>query len=114
MVRSDYGLVLACACATAAPVVVLVDGVDPLLRLLIALPMVVIVPGYALMAATLPGPSLSGVERLVLSIGTSMAMTVLGGLFLNVTPWGLQPVTWVCLLSGLTMAAAAAAIKRRR
>jgi hypothetical protein len=107
-------LLLACGMAVAAAVVVLADVTNPALRLIVALPLVVVIPGYALMAATCPGPSVSGAERLALSIGTSLTMAVLGGLLLNWTPWGLQPSSWVILLSTLTLVAAAYAVVQRR
>jgi hypothetical protein len=53
-------LALACIAAVLMLVAVLVDGVSPVLRLLLALPMIAVVPGYALMAATCPSLSVAG------------------------------------------------------
>ena len=107
-------LALCCLVAVLAPLAVLIEGIDPMARLLLGLPLVVLVPGYAIIAATCPGPSVSGAERLALSLGVSLAVTVLGSLFLNLTPWGLQPVSWATLLSLLTLTASAIAIVGRR
>jgi hypothetical protein len=108
------GLGLACAVAAAGPVLLLVDGIHPLLRVLLALLLVVLAPGYSVMLAACPGPSIAGTERLVLSVGVSMALAVLGGLLLNWTPWGLRPESWVVLLSGVTLVAAVVAFARLR
>jgi uncharacterized membrane protein len=43
-----------------------------------------------------------------------MVIAILGGLLLNLTPWGLQRESWGVLLSGVTLAAAATAMIRRR
>src|SRR3954451_13240060 len=108
------GLGFACAVAAAGPVLLLVDGIHPLLRLVLALLLVVLAPGYSVMLAACPGPSIAGTERLVLSVGVSMALAVLGGLLLNWTPWGLRPESWVVLLSGVTLVAAVVAVARQR
>jgi uncharacterized membrane protein len=106
----DSGLVLACAVAIIAPLVVLLGVTEPALRLAVGFPLVVLVPGYALMAATCPGPSVWGAERLALSIGTSLTVAVLTGLMLHWTPWGLQPVSWSVALGGVTLVAAACTV----
>lgn len=108
------GLGFACAVAAAGPVLVLVDGINPLLRVVLGLLLVALAPGYTVMLAACPGPAIAGTERLVLSVGVSMTLSVLGGLFLNWTPWGLQPESWVVLLSGVTLVAAAVALARQR
>jgi len=75
---------------------------NPVTGLLIGLPLVLIVPGYALMS-TFAGPSLGVIERLVFTVGFSLTLTILGGLALNLTPWGLQTVTWAVFLGGATL-----------
>jgi uncharacterized membrane protein len=44
-------------------------------------------------------------ERLLFSIGTSLALAVLWGLLLNWTPWGFQVGAWLVLLCGTTLLA---------
>jgi hypothetical protein len=107
-------LMLVSLVALIAALATLTDVVPPLLRLLLAVPLVVIIPGYALVAASCSEASISGAERLALSIGTSLALAVLGGLLLNWTPWGLQPASWGGLLSTFTIVAAAIALARER
>lgn len=62
-----------------------------LLRVVFALPMILFIPGYVLIAALFPGKEeLDGIERLALSFGLSIAVVPLIGLVLNYTPWGIR------------------------
>jgi uncharacterized membrane protein len=83
-------------------------------RALLALPLVIALPGYALLEASFPRRAFGLVERWTLTIGLSVAMTVLGGLVLNLTPWGLRTGTWALLLGGITLGACGVAFMRRR
>jgi uncharacterized membrane protein len=61
------------------------------LRIIIGLPVVLFFPGYTLIAALFPRKgSLSGIERLALSFGLSIAVVPLIGLVLNYLPWGIR------------------------
>lgn len=61
------------------------------LRVVFALPVVLFIPGYVLIAALFPGKAdLDGIERLALSFGLSIAIVPLIGLVLNYTPWGIR------------------------
>jgi len=61
------------------------------LRVLFALPMILFIPGYVLIAALFPDKEdLDGIERLALSFGLSIAIVPLIGLVLNYTPWGIR------------------------
>ena len=71
----------------------------------LALLLVFILPGYALTLALLPKIELGMVERLLLALGASLAITILGGLVLNLTPWHLQPRLWIVLLTATTLLA---------
>jgi len=83
------------------------------LRVLLGLPFVLFAPGYALQAALDPTRRLGGTERLVLSLGISLAVLVPGGLLLNGAPGGLGRPTWTVLLTVVTCAACAVAWRRR-
>ncbi len=79
-------------------------------RVILALPMVLFFPGYALIAALFPGNrEIDGLERTALSFGLSIAVVPLIGLVLNYTPFGirLDPVVTSLALFTLCMAAAA-------
>lgn len=85
----------------------------PALRVVLALPLVLILPGYAI-TATFPRQLGTIPERLLFSVALSLAAAIIGGLVLNWTPWGLQANTWVVWLGGITLAASAIAIAHRR
>lgn len=91
----------------------------PLLRPIVGLAFVMFVPGYALLAMLFPRhshglrqthsdtihrrwPGLTGIERLVLSMATSIAIVVLVGLFLGATRWGISSITLYVVLSAIT------------
>ena len=61
------------------------------LRLILALPLILFIPGYVLMAALFPdSTNIDTIERIVFSIGTSIVITPLIGLCLNFTSWGIR------------------------
>lgn len=83
-----------------------------LLRELVILPLVLWLPGYAMALALFPYRDLGLAETVVLSMGISLAVAALGGLALNVSPWGLQAGTWAAFLGGLTLGSCAVAARR--
>jgi uncharacterized membrane protein len=73
------------------------------IRSVLGLPMVLFLPGYALIAALFPGKDdLDGIERLALSLGLSIAVVPLIGLGLNYTPWGIRLIPILVSLSVFT------------
>jgi uncharacterized membrane protein len=61
------------------------------LRIILGLPVVLFIPGYILLSALFPNRgSLSGIERITFSIGLSIAITIIIGVILNFTPWGIS------------------------
>jgi len=86
-----------------------------ILRIILGLPFVLFFPGYTLMASLFPRrESVSGIERVALSFGMSIAVVPLIGLILNYTPWGirLESVLWL-IASFIFITAAIAWFKRR-
>lgn len=105
------------------------------LRVALGLPFALFVPGYAFVAALFPeakpaaddgvgddaagsaGPvresGVDGLERVALSVGTSVALVSLVGLVLNFTPWGLRLTSVLVTLGGFTLAAAYVGARRR-
>src|SRR5271157_5961930 len=67
----------------------------------IGLLMVLFIPGYVLMAALLP--QTDDVATLLLSLVLSLSLDILGALLLNITPWGLQPISWSIFLGVLIL-----------
>jgi uncharacterized membrane protein len=74
------------------------------LRVLFALPSILFIPGYALIAALFPKrDDLDAIERVALSFGLSIAVVPLVGLALNYTPWGIRLEPVVTSLVALTL-----------
>ncbi|GFO96776.1 hypothetical protein ig2599ANME_0966, partial [groundwater metagenome] len=70
------------------------------LRIILALPLLLFLPGYLFIAAMFPRRGeLTPIERFTLSIGISIAITVFDGFALNYTPWGFRPNSIVLSLS---------------
>ncbi len=63
------------------------------LRAVLVLPFVLFLPGFALTVILFEREYLGIPERLLLSVGLSVALIALVGLLLNWTPWGLQATT---------------------
>jgi uncharacterized membrane protein len=109
------------------------------LRVVLGLPFVLFVPGYAFVAALFPEASttpaaaaqrdaakpvsdepgdaddggIDGIERVALSFGLSIAIVPLIGLVLNFTPWGIRLVPIVVALNGFIIVATVVAARRR-
>jgi uncharacterized membrane protein len=61
------------------------------LRVVLALPLMLFIPGYCVIAAFFPRyGDIDLIERCVLSFGSSMVIVPLIGLGLNFTPWGIH------------------------
>lgn len=114
MRRRSYDLALVVAVAAVAVILTALESSDVALRVIPALVLVLVAPGYALREALFPRPDADGPERILLTLGLSVAAAALGGLALNLTPWGLRATPWAALLGGLTLAASAVAFARRR
>lgn len=82
----------------AAIVIVLAGVENSILRILVGLLLVLVLPGYTVMAAVFPGKKLDTVVRLMVIVGVSLAVTVITGFLLNLTPWGLSADTWAVAL----------------
>jgi uncharacterized membrane protein len=112
--RKYYGLILAVALGDAIAIALFLALGGGALRVLVALPFVLVLPGLALTLALFPAGALDTAERILFSLGLSLAVTALSGLALHLTPWGLRPATWATLLGHVTLAAGGAAYLRRR
>src|SRR6266516_7404066 len=62
----------------------------PVIGIILALPLVFVLPGYTLTAALFHNRSLGVPARLLFSFGLSLAIDILGGLILNLLPTGLR------------------------
>jgi uncharacterized membrane protein len=113
------GLVLLTALVVLLPVVR-----ETHLRVIVSIPFLLFAPGYALVAAlfpeapkneqeTLPNRPLTGLERLVMSLGSSVALIPLIGFTLNFTPAGIGLIPMLIAISIFTVICIAIAAKRR-
>jgi uncharacterized membrane protein len=94
------------------PLVAFTSGV---LRIIFGLCLVLFFPGYSLLSALFPGKGdLSGIERVALSFGLSIAIVPLVGLILNYTPWGIRLYAILIAITIFIFAAAAIAWQRQR
>jgi uncharacterized membrane protein len=94
---------------------VLMPGLsETVFRNILGLPLVLFLPGYALIAALFPAKSdLDGIERTALSFGLSIAVVPLIGLGLNYTPWGIRLLPILISLSVFTIIMCGLAYIRR-
>jgi len=109
-----YWTVIVLAVATVFLVFTVPEDAFPLVyaRYLLGSIFVLALPGYSFIKALFPkevpfktrSEELDSIERIALSIGMSLALVPLAGLFLNYTPWGIRltPVTLSLLALTIT------------
>lgn len=107
--QGDLRLVAAAAVLCALPALLIpVDGV----ALVFALPLVLLLPGYAITAAAFAKRPLAAPQFLLLSLALSLVTLVLGSLVLNYLG-GIHPLSWALLLLLVIFAACRVAAVRR-
>ena len=114
MQRQPSDLIVVSTAAVVCAVLTLVMTAVPMLRVIGALPLVLILPGYAITAACFPQRPLGRVEQLSISLGLSLAITILLGLVLYWAGISLQTVTWAAALAVTTLVACGIAWRRRQ
>jgi uncharacterized membrane protein len=72
---------------------------------ILTLPLVFILPGYAITSALFVRRELKFPPFITFTFGISLVIVVLGGLVLNLTPFGLRAGSWAVLLGAITIAA---------
>ncbi|MGE5223988.1 MAG: DUF1616 domain-containing protein [Omnitrophica WOR_2 bacterium] len=85
-----------------------------LVRLFVMAPLVFFLPGYALTHLVFTSEQLDGWERILMSLGISLMVTIITGIILNQTPAGLQTTSWSIALASITLIAAVFALLKRR
>jgi uncharacterized membrane protein len=87
---ADLTLVVVCLVASIVAIYLPLLNATPL-RIMLALPIILFIPGYCLIAALFPkNDDIDLIERMVLSIGLSIVVVPLIGLGLNFTSWGIR------------------------
>ncbi len=85
------------------------------LGLFIGLPLVLLFPGYVIIAALFPEQhQLGGLERVGLSLGTSIFLSPLVGVLYHFTPLGIQPYPILLTLAAIILVVAGLAWRQRR
>ncbi|WP_435365828.1 DUF1616 domain-containing protein [Haloarchaeobius sp. DYHT-AS-18] len=129
---ADLAMVVLLTLATTLSVFLPVVKETPL-RVVLGLPFVLFLPGYAFVAALFPeegespveygdleddpsnhGSGIDGIERVALSFGLSIALVPLVGLVLNFTPFGIREAPIVASLDLLVLGSVVVAANRRR
>lgn len=83
-------------------------------RIVLGLVLVLFFPGYTLISALYPRrEQLTGIERVALGLGLSLALVPLLGVALNFTPWGIRLTPVLVTLSLWTLVFAAIAWRQR-
>ena len=115
--RSEFTLIAVLGLVLLLLIALGVEGLPaplPLLRLLLGLPFVLFIPGYALQAALFPrADDLDGPERLALSFGLSVAVVPPIALLLDWLPWGIRLWPIVVSESLVILTFSAVALLRR-
>lgn len=83
------------------------------LRLAFALPLVLLLPGYAIAVATFVGRPLGPPQLLLMSIALSLMVLALGGVLLTYLPGGIRPLSWALLLLAIVVGASTVCALRR-
>lgn len=86
---------------------------DNVLGHVLTLPLVLVLPGYAVMSAIFVRHPYGFPERLVLSVGLSVIIVVLSAFALNLLPDGLQATSWAVFLGCITLCASVVALMRQ-
>jgi hypothetical protein len=107
--HGDLRLVVAAAllCAVLA-LLIPVEGI----ALIFAVPLLLVLPGYAITAASFAHRKLAWPQFLLLSIALSLSVLVLGSLLLNYVG-GIHPLSWAVLVVLVVFAACRVAAVRR-
>jgi uncharacterized membrane protein len=95
--NSHRDLVIAAATALLCAAVVLYVPLE-VARLAGAVPLSLLLPGYAVTVAAFGRRALERPQLLLLSIGMSLATLAIGSLILNYVPGGLRATSWAALL----------------
>jgi uncharacterized membrane protein len=106
--RTDLTLVIVLALAACVFAALLPSSLA-LLRAPLALPLVLALPGYALLSIIFPPGRLRPAELGVLSMAVSIAVTIITGLALDLLGVALSAAPWMGLLAAITVLAAARA-----
>lgn len=113
MFRKNFDLLLVGLLTLVAVILAWAGVNNGAAQFLFGVPLVLFIPGYVLVEA-LSGPGMERSKRLLFSFGLSLLLAIVGGLLLNITPWGLRPETWATWLGLITLLAGTKVALQRR
>jgi len=113
-VNTSYRNILLIALLATVAAGIVLSGAGGAAQALAALPLALLLPGYAFAAAALPAAAISRAERIALSFGLSLGISVLGGFALDNLPGGLNASSWAIFLCAVTLLSCAIATARER
>ena len=109
----DHVDLIVCAVVAVVASTLTFQDAAPVIRSIVAIPLVLFLPGYVMLEALFPARVLPAIERLLVSLGTSLALTIVVGLAIAAVRVPLEPRSWVVALTLLVLALALAALFRR-
>jgi uncharacterized membrane protein len=113
-VKLGNGLWLANVLSWLLILVILLFPENPV-RIVLGVPFVLFFPGYALITALVPRKTgMSGIERVALTFGLSIALVILIGLALNYTSFGIRLMPMVISMSAALLVLSTTAWVRER
>lgn len=83
-------------------------------RMILGWVLVLLLPGLAITGATFAGRRIGAAERLLFSLGLSLAIGALGGIILNWLPFGIETASWAILLGVIALTAGGVWLVRRQ
>ncbi|HEU5090654.1 MAG TPA: DUF1616 domain-containing protein, partial [Roseiflexaceae bacterium] len=105
-------LVLVILAAAISMALGFVPNVPEALRAVVALELVLFMPGYALVTLLFPNSLRDNTMRLVVVLGSSIAIAIVCGLVMNFLPWGLTRSSWSAALGIITIVLATLGLLR--
>lgn len=72
-------------------------------RVAATLPLAVAIPGYSVMRAITAGSMLGFSQRAVLTLGLNLVVVIMTGVVLNLTVFGLSPISWAITLAAISL-----------
>jgi hypothetical protein len=112
-VRGHRDLRLLVAATLVCAVGSLITPLGPV-RVIFAVPLTLILPGYAVTAAAFGARLPAWPERLPLTLGASLACLALASIVLNYVPGGIHGLPWTIILIVIVLASCRIAARRRR
>jgi len=103
-----FGIIITLSIATAISIFAIPEEMYPYayLRHILGTIFTLFLPGYSLIKMFFPGNEIDDIQRVTLSLGTSLALVSIMGLVLYNTSWGIRllPVTFSLLALTLILA----------